>query len=68
MNWCNSSTDSYSLDGRSEIVGCLKLVFDLIVFHMQYFKIILIHSALIKLYYIILYIIYLLNIKKSLES
>ena len=52
MNWCNSSTDSYSLDGRSEIVGCLKLVFDLIVFYMQYFKIILIHSALIKLYYI----------------
>ena len=53
MNWCNSSTDSYSLDDRSEIVGCLKLVFDLIVFYMQYFKIILIHSALIKLYYII---------------
>ena len=62
MNWCDSSTDSYSLDGRSEIVGCLKLVFDLIVFYMQYFKIILIHSALIKLY-----IIYLLNIKKALN-
>ena len=24
MNWCDSSTDSYSLDGRSEIVEFLK--------------------------------------------